>query len=148
MQYAEVKRDLFTQTDGFTLVQCVSADFALSKGIAVDFNKRFDMKRRLKNARPDYLNEWKANGKKFDCILCGGVMNLVTKERFYSKPTYDSMRGALETMRSKCNEMNIQKLAMPKIGCGLDKLKWEKVSEMIMDIFEDTDIEILVCFIE
>ena len=35
--------------------------------------------------------------------------------------------------------------AMPLIGCGLDRLHWGKVSEMIQVIFKDTDIEILVC---
>ena len=34
---------------------------------------------------------------------------------------------------------------MPIIGCGLDKLQWDKVSKIIKEIFEDTDIEILVC---
>lgn len=39
----------------------------------------------------------------------------------------------------------VTKLAMPKIGCGLDILEWNKVSEIIKDVFKDTDIEILVC---
>ena len=34
---------------------------------------------------------------------------------------------------------------MPLIGCGLDKLKWGKVRKIIIDTFNDTDIEILVC---
>jgi hypothetical protein len=34
---------------------------------------------------------------------------------------------------------------MPIIGCGLDRLQWDKVSEIIKDVFKDTDIEILVC---
>ena len=43
--------------------------------------------------------------------------------------------------------MKITKLAMPCIGCGLDKLKWEKVREIIKEIFEDMDIEILICYL-
>ncbi len=38
-------------------------------------------------------------------------------------------------------------LAMPKIGCGLDKLQWSKVREIICDVFKDVDIEILVCYL-
>lgn len=37
------------------------------------------------------------------------------------------------------------KIGMPLIGCGLDRLKWDKVSEIIKDVFADTDIEIVVC---
>jgi hypothetical protein len=38
-----------------------------------------------------------------------------------------------------------RKLGMPLIGCGLERLKWDKVSEIIKDVFVDTDIEIVVC---
>lgn len=31
------------------------------------------------------------------------------------------------------------------IGCGLDRLNWNDVSEQIKSIFADTDVEILVC---
>lgn len=34
---------------------------------------------------------------------------------------------------------------MPKIGCGLDKLEWDKVEEIIKETFKDCDIDILVC---
>lgn len=34
---------------------------------------------------------------------------------------------------------------MPVIGCGLDRLNWNDVSEQIKDVFADMDVEILVC---
>jgi hypothetical protein len=34
---------------------------------------------------------------------------------------------------------------MPLIGCGLDKLEWERVKSLLIAIFDDLDIEILVC---
>jgi len=36
-------------------------------------------------------------------------------------------------------------LAIPLLGCGLDKLKWEKVSKMIQEVFQDDDLTIIVC---
>ena len=30
----------------------------------------------------------------------------------------------------------VTKLAMPKIGCGLDKLEWTKVLNIIIEVFE------------
>lgn len=48
-------------------------------------------------------------------------------------------------MRDVCLEQGITELAMPRIGCGLDRLKWEKVSVIIQNTFAETDIEIVVC---
>lgn len=36
---------------------------------------------------------------------------------------------------------------MPKIGCGLDRLQWGKVREIIKEIFGDLDIEVRVCYL-
>lgn len=37
---------------------------------------------------------------------------------------------------------------MPKIGCGLDKLKWNKVKEILfLMYFKNIDVEILVCYL-
>lgn len=46
---------------------------------------------------------------------------------------------------NKYAKEQIQYLAMPKIGCGLDRLQWGKVREIIKDVFNDVNIEILVC---
>jgi len=48
-------------------------------------------------------------------------------------------------MKQICLENNIKKIAMPVIGCGLDRLNWNDVSEQIKDVFADMDVEILVC---
>ena len=34
------------------------------------------------------------------------------------------------------------------IGSGIDGLEWNKVREIIQKVYADTDIEILVCYIE
>ena len=145
MIYKEEKCDLFSVSEDYYLAHCISADFGMGKGIVVEFNKRFDMKKKLQTKYPDYINKWHSRGYTGDCILEGNVLNLITKERYFNKPTYKSMRYALITMKKICEEENISKVAMPVIGCGLDKLSWDKVSEIIKDVFFDVDIEILVC---
>lgn len=145
MTYKEEIRDLFTVPEEYYLAHCISADFGMGRGIVIEFNKRFDMKRKLQSKYPDYVNEWHHNNWCGDCILDGRVLNLITKERYFHKPTYDSVKSALLTCWSECLHNDIKKIAMPTIGCGLDRLQWDKVSEIIKDIFKDTDIEILVC---
>ena len=75
------------------------------------------------------------------------VFNLVTKETFRHKPTMESVKESLLELKRQVNESSIKKLAMPKIACGLDGLDWERVSEQVRDIFSDTDVEILVCYL-
>ena len=145
MIYKEEVRDLFSVPEEYYLAHCISADFGMGKGIVIEFNKRFDMKRKLQSKYPDYVNEWHRNKYVASCIFEDGVFNLVTKERYFHKPTYESMREALWHMKVQCQFNNITKVAMPIIGCGLDRLQWDKVSEIIKEIFKDTNIEILVC---
>lgn len=80
-----------------------------------------------------------------DCILEGKVLNLITKERYWMKPTYANIEKALIICAITCLQNNVTKVATPTIGSGLDKLDFSKVSQIIQDIFEGTDIEILVC---
>ena len=146
MIYREEFRDLFSVSNEYYLAHCISADFGMGKGIAVLFNKHYDMKNTLQLKYRDYVNIWHANGYKGDCILEWRVFNLVTKERYWYKPTYESMQAALDRMYSICINTGIRKIAMPVIGCGLDRLEWEKVSEQIKETFGHLDdMEILVC---
>lgn len=145
MTYEERIQDLFSDTENYYLVHCISADFAMGKGIVLEFNRRFDMKNKLKSSYPDYLKEWRESGRKSDCILVDGVFNLITKERYFNKPTYETLKCSLVKMKNICLDKGVKKLAMPVIGCGLDRLQWDKVSSIIKEIFRDTDIEILIC---
>lgn len=148
MTYREEIRDLFSVSEDYYLSHCISADFGMGKGIVVEFNKRFDMKSKLQSKYPDYLNQYAHHRIGGDCILEGRVLNLITKERYFHKPTIITMRLALQKMKKICIENNIIKIAMPTIGAGLDRLSWSAVSEQIRLIFDDTDIEILVCKIK
>ena len=145
MKYIEEYRDLFSVPKEYYLAHCISADFGMGRGIVIEFNKRFDMKRKLQRMYPDYINQWSHEKKRGDCIKVDRVFNLITKERYFNKPTYKYLTNALLKMKKLCIEYNVKKVAMPLIGCGLDRLSWDKVSEIIKKIFEDTDIEIMVC---
>lgn len=68
----------------------------------------------------------------------------MTKERYFHKPTYDSLEQSLRELRDLCERYSIQRLAMPKIGSGLDKLLWNRVALIIEKVFKKTDISITV----
>lgn len=149
MQYEEKIIDLFTVDESYHLAHCISADFGMGAGIAVEFNKRFNMKNLLMSKYPTFLHDYDYQinvlCKNGCCIKEGRVLNLVTKRCCWNKPTYESLKASLVSMKDICKSKGINKVAMPLIGCGLDKLEWDKVSQIIKNVFEDTDVEILVC---
>lgn len=137
----EEKRDLFTVPQGYYLAHCISGDFTLGAGIAKQFVDIYNMRFKLHKNFP--LPN--SNGNVGEALLIDNVFNLVTKSRYYNKPTYDSLRDALEDMCRQCEELDITKIAMPRIGCGLDKLEWVNVEEIVEEVFDGVDIEILIC---
>lgn len=145
MTIREEKRDLFTVPQGYYLVHCISGDYALGAGIAKQFTEVYNMREKLHNQFPIEEGERFANVGK--ALLIDNVFNLVTKARHFNKPTYDSLTDTLFEMRVQIEEKGIKKIAMPLIGCGLDRLEWDKVKENIQVIFEDLDIEILICIL-
>lgn len=137
-----IKKDLFEISDDYYLAHCVSADFALGAGIAKTFNSKYNMRSKLFNSYPNYVY------RGGDALLIGNVFNLVTKAKCFQKPTYESLTEALEMMRDKMISSKITKLAIPMIGCGLDRLQWSRVKNIIENIFADTEINIIVCIKE
>ena len=132
-------KDLFTVPQGYYLAHCISADFALGAGIAKTFDQVYNMRYKLFREYGDY----QYNGG--DAVLIDNVFNLVTKPKCYHKPTYESLREALVTMKDMMEMFDITKLAMPRIGSGLDKLNQDMVYDIICEVFENSNVEILIC---
>ncbi|SCH21455.1 Macro domain [uncultured Clostridium sp.] len=143
MNFKEETRDLFTVPQGYYLAHCISGDYSLGAGIAAQFVDVYNMRYKLHRNYPI------PDGEKFanvgEALLIDNVFNLVTKDRVYHKPTYDTLIKTLEDMKQQCENLDIDKIAMPRIGCGLDDLSWDTVEEIIKKVFEDTDMEILIC---
>lgn len=142
MEYKFIQDDVFNHRECY-YAHCISRDYALGAGIAVEFDRRYNMRSRLiklAEEKPETLDE--------KCIQVENVFNLITKEKYWRKPSYKSLRESLLEMREKISkDKNVKKLVMPKIGCGLDRLSWDKVEPMIQEIFKDLDIEIVVCYL-
>ncbi len=139
MNYSEVTGDLFSSTNGHTLVHCISSDCKMGAGIALEFNNRFpDMKSYCLSLNPMIGDALFYHNKEKK------VFNLVTKKFFHHKPTYYDLEHSLISMKRQLKTLNISQLAMPRIGCGLDRLNWGKVQGIIKSTFVDTDIEIVI----
>lgn len=133
------KRDLFTMPQGYYLAHCISSDFALGAGIAKMFDSVYNMRFKLFKNYSDY--EWRGG----DALPIDNTFNLVTKQKYWHKPTYESVRAALEMMKEWMEFLSVTKLAMPRIASGLDRLDFNKVYEIICEVFEDMDVKIVIC---
>jgi hypothetical protein len=150
MEIIEETRDLFSvNEDEYYLVQCISGDFATSTGINVQFDEKYNLKNKIKEK---YGNNIIKNYPNTNVIFCDNkIFNLIIKKNYYQKPTYDSLRSALVEMKKILlseeyfDLIKTNKIAMNRIGCESDELDWDKVKDIIIDIFKDTNVEILVC---
>lgn len=120
------------------IFHCVSSDKAMGAGIAKPLQNKFHI-------RENWNFEQKWNGEGYAVFTSFDnqvICNLITKEKYWQKPTYKTLETAL-----KCasKELNTNKIVMPKIGCGLDKLDWNKVKPMIESIFANYNI--VVCYL-
>lgn len=150
MKIIEIKKDLFKEKieKNDVLVHCISADFKMGAGIAKKFKKRFSI---FENQKEKIINEYSKN-KNGVFILKNNIFfiaNLVTKEKYWQKPTYESLEFSLLNMKKilKNNNVKINRLLMPKIGCGLDKLNWSQVKSLLYKIFQDSNFNIYVFYL-
>lgn len=148
MKYHEQKGDLFKLDNKYALAHCISLDCAMGAGIAVTFDQKF------KGMKKELLKVIKENEHTYPIALnyvagpeMRNVFNLITKKFYYNKPTYETITECIKQMKFYCELYNVKYLAMPKIGCGLDRLEWDKVREIIQKEFKDTDVEIEVRYL-
>ncbi|XP_037627455.1 ADP-ribose glycohydrolase OARD1 isoform X2 [Sebastes umbrosus] len=133
-----VTGDLFSSPADEALAHCISEDCHMGAGIAVLFKRKFKGVDELKAQK-------KVTGK---CAVLKRdrrfVYYLITKQKYSQKPTYESLTQSLEDMKSHCAENGVTRISIPRIGCGLDRLRWNQVSEILEQVFKDSNISITV----
>lgn len=141
MTFTEEKGDLFNMDfNVWTPAHCISVDCQMGAGIAVLMNKMF----KLSNMRNSNYRFLFVPGI---MVYYNKVFNLITKEKYYDKPTYEDFIKAVVDMRNYAVKNGIKNIVMPRIGCGIDKLDWNKVKYIIQNVFKNTDTNILVKYL-
>lgn len=160
----EVKGNVFDYLLTHALAHCVSADFAMSSGVAGQVRRYFPS---ITSYLANYtLCEWGINilDEKSRQLMVGqsiryehdkskGVVhNLITKTNVYENseehelPNEKSIRTALNHMADICNKLDQFDIVMPRIGCGLDRMKWKIVRPILDDIIVTYPfLNIIVC---
>jgi O-acetyl-ADP-ribose deacetylase (regulator of RNase III) len=138
-----IKKDITTVTDGMVLHGC-NCSGGFGSGVAGAIKRKWPLVEKMfrANTSPELGD--------IEIMLTNGVYvaNGYTQERYgLAKIRYADPEAVNQVIRKAitfCHENKIENLYMPKIGCGLGGLNWEKdILPLIENI--DTDINIYIC---
>ena len=118
---------------------CVSSDFAMKKGIAHQIHKQHPaVQHRTDKVPPGHVFFY------YDTLNTRFIYNLITKYQFFEKPTYYELNRCLRSLAILTQKHNLDKIALPRLGCGLDKLNWFTVTHLIWDNFRNLPITVYI----
>jgi len=136
MTLTEIRGNVFEAQGDPYFAHCIASDLRMGAGIAVQFQKKFGLRDMLLSS-----------GEELDsptCVFVGRVFNLITKKRSNGKPTPLSIRLAVRRMAELAVDHKVERIAMPRIGCGLDRQSWAVVREIIREELADIDVDVEV----
>lgn len=142
----EERQNLFMVPQGFYLAHSISADMNLGAGVAKEINHRYNMKKRLLIMKEELVgDDMDIDNLVGNCLTVANVFNLITKAKAFTYPTYGSILDALRSMRDEAEANDVKHIALPRIGCGKDRLDWTIVRKLIDEVFENSNIDVLIC---
>ncbi|PFX13928.1 O-acetyl-ADP-ribose deacetylase 1-like [Stylophora pistillata] len=136
-------RVVLTPDPSTSLAHCVSADFDMSDGIAKKFKKKFGNYQDLVTKGLQFQEQ----GKVGDIAVLernesSFVYYLITRENWWDHATPSSLRACLMQLRKHSQENRVDKLAIPRLGTGADRIDWPFVKRIVEEVFKETDISI------
>ncbi|KAJ1521745.1 hypothetical protein ONE63_003381 [Megalurothrips usitatus] len=119
------------------LAHAVSSDFHMSAGIAVDFKKCFGR-----------VDELLAQGKGVGEVAylkhkSTYVFYLITKKHYSNKCiSLNNVFSCLVHLNHLCTSLGVREVSMPRIGCGLDLLKYSDILPRVCAAFQDSYVQV------
>ena len=148
--FTEISGNLIDQKDCY-YAHFISADFALGSGVSLELDKKYQLRKWLHNCYgvkwySDVYREFMPKGV---CLLNrnNNIFNLVVKERYFKKPTAESIEESLKEMRLLCQREDVKRIAISKWDCTFGKkLQWQNVKQIFERVLHDLNVEIYVCY--
>ena len=124
---------------------CISADAEMSKGFA-DF-----LSHRIPGLRPTHKKNKTLHSTSFP--LLGFYWQALHLQPRDKRTILQQTRLIYSFDYSRSNEVprrneRVSTIAIPKIGCGMDKMNWLDVVELLRDVFAYSDIHVVVYTLE
>jgi len=125
-----VKGDIF-KSPAQVLTNTVNCVGVMGKGVALEFKNRYpqmfnDYKARCDqgNVKPGQPYLWEDDSAQ--------VLNFPTKRNWRDNSLLKDIEDGLKHFAGSYEQMGIQSIAMPALGCGLGGLKWSEVQPLIV----------------
>jgi len=115
MEIIETNENIFEKENN--IVHCITNDKLLGKGFAEQVNSRFQSQNYLKGKREKLIPQTIYKNKT--------LFHLITKEKYFDKPTLESISERLEKLKTYCTNNDVFELHMPRICSGLDKFNFD-----------------------
>jgi hypothetical protein len=138
-----VKGDIVTAKEAWKF-HFVSGDFKRGAGVAKDLAAKFGPVR-LDKDRYD-VGVIKTQRMSTGAALINGV----SKRRFFHRMSRNPEKFLADivtlfaSLREYCLAKDITRLAMVRVGAGLDRVNWRWTQAKLLDMFADLDIELVV----
>lgn len=127
------------------LVNAVNAVGVMGGGIAAEFKRRW----------PAMYREYREACFSGDCGIgrvhlwqhpygCWWIANLATKADWRDGSEPDYIRWGLDDLVRRCEELDIESVAMPALGCGLGGLGFDEVLPLIEEAFAGSAVKVTV----
>ena len=123
-----------------SFAHCISADLAMAKGLARQVKSWYPAAPSAIRLR--YPPDIGSVLIYFDPISERYIFSLVTKFRYYHKPTYESVLASLYELKEIVIDAGISHLSLPKLASGYDKLDFNIIFELICQVFDPLPITI------
>ena len=146
----EIQGDLFS-TSAPLIAHGVNCRGVFGAGVAKQIAERFP------EAKDAYLEKhtepgWRPGQMQVVLTCHPAVANLATQDGYGRRqrlggPTFahpDAIQKSIRRLLSRCVQLGIDRIAIPRIGCGLGGLDWEDVRPIIVRASDDFLIEVEV----
>lgn len=143
MKIKEITEDILSMPQGYYLAHYISGDYIPNTDISKRIYDTYNMKNKLDRDYAIPVNKKYANVGR--ALLIDNVFNLITKQRYFHKSLYEDIYDTFIDMREQINDFGIEKLAIPKLIENGNCIEWDRVLDIIEDVFRDSDVSIVVC---
>ena len=153
MIYKEIYGDLMQSPIDYVIAHNIdSGETAMGAGVALVLCRAFP---KLRRHCQDFASEHNHEvGHTCRYVADNGrvVYNMYTKPHVWNsvirgmttEQYHSNQRKCLEDLKKQMIENGETKLAMPKIASGLDRCVWSEIRTIIQEVFEDSNIEIVI----
>lgn len=156
MKYQEMNRDLMQTPKEYVIAHNIdSGETAMGAGVALVLCRAYPKLRTHCQMFAEEHNHEVGHTCRYNADDGRIVYNMYTKPHVWNsvirgmthEQYHNNQRKCLISLREQMLANNEMKLAIPKIASGLDRCNWEDIRKIIFEVFEETEIEILVCYI-